>query len=188
MAKKQVVGSMSDWSGVLKDFFRQIEDGSHTLASVKAFNNHLSIQEHRLITDDGTKKTSELLEVCRKLFPVWSYYSDKELDKMFPPVKTSRKFKNVQEADEDLKNKSANDLEKEGIKGITLRERIIFELEFFKETGEHLDVKNVTLCSGSRDSAGSVPRAYWHVVEFGVGRYGADDRDDILRSRQAVSC
>lgn len=35
---REVVGSMSEWSGVLKDFFRQIEDGSHSLEAVKAFN------------------------------------------------------------------------------------------------------------------------------------------------------
>ena len=37
---KQVVGSMSDWSGVLKDFFRQIDNGSHTLETLRAFNEH----------------------------------------------------------------------------------------------------------------------------------------------------
>src|SRR3989338_1782559 len=37
---KQVVGSMSEWSGVLKDFFRQIDDGSHTLETVRTFNEH----------------------------------------------------------------------------------------------------------------------------------------------------
>ena len=40
MSKKQVVGSMSDWSGVLKDFFRQIGDGSLTLEQVTATVEH----------------------------------------------------------------------------------------------------------------------------------------------------
>ena len=35
-----VVGSMSEWAGVLKDFFRQIEDGSKTLEQVIAFNEN----------------------------------------------------------------------------------------------------------------------------------------------------
>ena len=37
MSKKEVVGSMSEWSGVLKDFFRQIADGSKTLRQVQLF-------------------------------------------------------------------------------------------------------------------------------------------------------
>jgi len=37
MGKKEVVGSMSEWSGVLKDFFRQINDGSKTLRQVQLF-------------------------------------------------------------------------------------------------------------------------------------------------------
>lgn len=35
--KRQVVGSMSEWSGVLKDFWRQVDDGSITLTMVKNF-------------------------------------------------------------------------------------------------------------------------------------------------------
>ncbi len=38
--KRQVVGSMSKWSGVLKDFFRQIADGSINLNQVQAFLEH----------------------------------------------------------------------------------------------------------------------------------------------------
>lgn len=40
MSKRQVVGSMSDWSGVLKDFFRQISDGSLTLEHIIDVNEH----------------------------------------------------------------------------------------------------------------------------------------------------
>jgi len=36
----KVVGSMSDWSGVLKDLFRQIDDGSITLETIKAVVGH----------------------------------------------------------------------------------------------------------------------------------------------------
>ena len=37
MSKRQVVGSMSDWSGVLKDMFRQFDDGSLTLEQITDF-------------------------------------------------------------------------------------------------------------------------------------------------------
>ncbi|PIZ99695.1 MAG: hypothetical protein COX77_00830 [Candidatus Komeilibacteria bacterium CG_4_10_14_0_2_um_filter_37_10] len=38
--KKSVVGSMSDWSGVLKDVYRQIDDGSLTLGHFRALAEH----------------------------------------------------------------------------------------------------------------------------------------------------
>ncbi len=40
--------------------------------------------------------------------------------------------------------------------GITVLERIIFEIKYFSETGNHLDIKKATLCSGSRNSKGNV--------------------------------
>lgn len=137
-----------------------------------------------VIIDDGKKKTSELLNDCRKLFPVWSYYSDEHLDKDFPPVETKFKYRKRVEADEELKNKSVDDLEKEGIKGITLRERIIMELQYFKETGKHLDIVNLTLCSGSLHSDGFAVYADWYGGKFKVDWNHRDHSDDKLRSRQ----
>ena len=141
------------------------------------------------IIDDGKKKTSKLLADCKALFPVWSYFSDEDLDRDFPPIKTKRYFKKVQEADEELKNKSAEQLEKEGIKGITLRERLIMELEYYRETGNHLDIENVTLCSGSRYQDGYVPYVSWYSVNGGLYVYWCSPQDacDYLRSREAVS-
>ena len=49
------------------------------------------------------------------------------------------------EADEELKNRSARDLQQQGILGITIEEREIFELKYFTETGQHLDIVNWTL-------------------------------------------
>ena len=129
------------------------------LLKPEIFNQEMN--QEWFVIDDGKKKTSELLDDCKKLFPVWSYYSDKQLDEDFPPVKTVYKYKKVVEADENLKNKSADDLDRDGIKGITLRERIIMELQYFKETGKHLDIKNITLCAGSRDSDSYVPSVDW---------------------------
>jgi hypothetical protein len=135
------------------------------------------------VTDDGKLKTSELLAECKKLFPVWSYYDDKRLDKDFPkPKKTTTRYfaKNV-EADPEFANKSADDLAAEGHQGITIRERIILELNFFKETGDHLDKRDITLCAGSRYSDGCVPYADWRG---GDGFFV--DRGRRLRSRLAV--
>jgi len=37
---KPIVGSMSEWSGLLKDFFRQVDDGSLSLFNLRAFVGH----------------------------------------------------------------------------------------------------------------------------------------------------
>jgi hypothetical protein len=141
------------------------------------------------IIDDGKLKTSKLLKKCKKKFLVLSYWNDEELDKNFPQSKkqTTRYFKKTIEADENLANLSADDLNEKGIKGITLRERIIMEFQFFEETGGHLDIQNWTLCSGSRDSGGDVPDASWDGVRFGVDCSSSGGRRPFLRSREAVS-
>ena len=143
----------------------------------------------RTITDESKLKTSELLAECKKLFPVYSYLNDKELDEQFPAPKkpTTHQFRDVQEADEKWKNVSADDLDKKGIKGITLRERLLFELAYFKETGTHLDIVNWTLCTGSRYSDGRVPRVSWCGDELGVRWWGPAGARDHLRVREQIS-
>ena len=64
------------------------------------------------------------------------------------------------EADESFKNLSANQLAAQGVKGITLLERLILELAYFLTTENFLDVENVILCSGSRFSDGNVPYVF----------------------------
>ena len=73
------------------------------------------------------------------------------------------KFLKTVEADPELKDKSANTLAEEKIKGITLLERLLLELGYFLATGNHLDIENVTLCSGSRRSNGRVPGMGWRI-------------------------
>ncbi len=90
------------------------------------------------------------------------------------------------EADEELKSKSADDLTEANIKGITLTERLLYELKYHQETGKHLDLKNHTMCSGSRSPIGYVPHVYWCDDWLFVFWYCAHSRDSHLRSR-AVS-
>ena len=94
-----------------------------------------------------------------------------------------------QEADEELKNKSADDLKEEGVNCLTLTERLLYELKFFTETNQHLDVKNWTLCAGSRDPDGRVPYVGWSPYYREVCVYWGclDDRCSRERARQAVS-
>lgn len=114
------------------------------------------------IIDDGKIKTSEIIELMKSKFPVWLYYDDERLDKDFPAPKkpTTRYFLDSVEPDPDTLGLSVNETLKKGIKqedGITLRERLLMEIDYFDRTGQHLDVKGATFCSGSRCSGGHVP-------------------------------
>lgn len=96
--------------------------------------------------------------------------------------------KNV-EADEEFKNLSANDLKNRDHKGITLLERLLLELGYFLATGKHLDEKNWTLCTGSRNRDGNVPSVNWDPGYRGVDVdwYSPDRFSGSLRSRSVVS-
>lgn len=117
-----------------------------------------------IIKDDATLKTSELMQRMRDKFNVWSYYDDARLDTEFPKPKaaTERAFLCHQEPDPETLGLSVREAEEKGhTNGITLRERILLELAYFEKTGEHLDVKGITFCSGSRYSDGGVPVMGW---------------------------
>ena len=141
------------------------------------------------ITDKKGVKTSDIIKECRELFPIW-VYNEKNIDKEFPPIKktTTRCFERVVEADEENKNISANEADKKGIKGITLRERLLMELDYFKETGKHLDIDNFTICSGSRCSDGPVPLVFCRDVGVSVQWCDSQDFDSGWRVRPVVSC
>jgi hypothetical protein len=143
-----------------------------------------------VITDDIAKSTSQFLAEARALFPVSCYISNEQLDSLFPvpTASTTRVFLPNQEADEEQKNKSYQDLEAAGLlpSVITLRERIILEIQYFRETGKHLDVENITLTS-SRDSRGRVVRVDWDGDELGIDWYRVGARFGPLRARVAVS-
>jgi len=130
-------------------------------------------------------------DACAKKFPCWCYTDN--LDKGVPtndrkPTETYAVWiRDRQEADEELKNLSADDLAEKGIKGITLLERLLLELKYFRETSKHLDIRNMTLCSGSRLVDGDVPLARWVDDEFVVGWSHRGRRNPDLRSRAVVS-
>lgn len=117
------------------------------------------------ITERPDLKTSQIMALLKEKFTVWSYYVDKQLDKDFPaPTEaTVAHFLDSQEPDPDTVGLSVNEVtEKYPDKtGITLRQRLLLELAYFEKHGEHLDVKGFTLCSGSRNSNGHVPRVSW---------------------------
>lgn len=151
----------------------------------------------RLIVIVPGVTAQSVYNACAKHFKILKYkYIDESLDKEVPVndrIATTRPYavwiRDRQEADEELKNLSANELKKRNIFGETLTERLIHELKYFLETGKHLDVENFTLASGSRYSDGYVPYVSWssHYDELYVDWDGPDYAHDSLRSREVVS-
>jgi len=186
-ASGKVLTEITDWQQFYHDLFGLEIDllGLSVPAKKKGFD--------RLVIVAQGMTLQRLYDNCVKLCPCWKW-TDDDLDKIVQSERTAKDgtyavwFRDVVEADEELKNLSANDLKEKGIPGITLEERLLMELKYFKETGNHLDIKSWTLCSGSRYSNGEVPSVHWHSDGLGVGWYHPDNADGGLRSRRAVSC
>ena len=146
----------------------------------------------RLIVVAEGLTMNQVYDACRKRFPCWRYSDD--LNKSVPTSERDPKngayaiwVRDVVEADKVHRNKSAKMIKEEGLTTETLLERMLHELVYFLETGEHLDIQNWTLCSGSRSSDGLVPYAYWRVRGFGVCWGTFEDRVERLRSREVIS-
>jgi hypothetical protein len=134
----------------------------------------------------------QVYAVCKKSFPSWKYADD--LDKSIPTNERDPKngtyaiwVRDTVEADEIHRNKSANMIREEGLKTETNLERMLHELKYFMETGKHLDIQNITLCSGSRYSDGDVPGGDWSGGRFDVDYYSVGNRYDRLRPREVIS-
>lgn len=157
---------------------------------------------NRLIVVAKGMTPESVFQKCRALFKAWKYTIDRSLDEVVFDADDGVEQKYRQsdhktyavwvrdrvEADQELKNLSANQLKEYGILGITLEARELYELKYFKETGKHLDWKIVTLCAGSRRVDGRVPGVDWG----GRGRmrvywYNPSNAYDDLRSREQVS-
>ena len=134
-----------------------------------------------------------LYHKCREFFFGWKS-TNKGLDEI---VQSGRSSKNgtyavwcreTIEADEDLKNLSAEDLKVKGIYCITLEERLLYELKYFNETSGHLDPDTFTLCAGSRYADGYVPTVRYRVTAVGLGIhwYESKDRFAAVRARRVV--
>ncbi len=129
---------------------------------------------------------NKVFDVCSMNFPTW-----KNLDNLDNAVSHNDRepkeayaiwVRNRVEADEELKSVSANQF-----KGITLLERMLYELKYFSETGGHLDLRSFTLCSGSRYCDGDVPDVSYNGSEFRVSWHDSNYRYAGLGPRAVIS-
>lgn len=177
---------LADWSAFYKDVFNLDLSFGGTL-SVPA--RRLGFDRLIVVAEGMTPQ--RLYDKCAELFPCWKH-ADRNLDKIIVSDRTAKNghyaiwVRNRQEADEENKNLSADHLKKRRTPEITLEERELYELKFFKETGKHLDEVNWTLCAGSRYSDGHVPYANCYD-RFKVRRSCVSDHHGNSRSRSVVS-
>jgi len=174
-----------DW----KDFYKETFGIESDFSKIEIPKKQEGFE--RLIIMEKGMTAQKLFDKCRELFSAYKY-TEKDLDEIITSDRNAKKayaiwIRERVEADEELKNLSARDLKEKGIITETLEERLLDEIRYFNQTGQHLDIKNVTLCSGSRNSDGHVPNVDFDGGKMGVNWRNLDNRDEILRARQVVS-
>ncbi|OJI06892.1 hypothetical protein BK004_02005 [bacterium CG10_46_32] len=135
---------------------------------------------------------SRLLHACEERFPVRCYWdnTDSAISRNERDSATGSyaiRVRDRVEADEELKNLSAEDIAEREIATETALERVIHELKYNDEKGGHLDVKSITLCSGSRVSDGHVPSVDWFGGALSLHWHYPQGAGARLRARAVVS-
>lgn len=144
----------------------------------------------RLIVVLPSLKIEEVLAQCKKRFPVWRW-TEEDLDQITKSTRNATTepyaiwVRDLPEADPIHANKSYNALAREGIVGITLLERLLYELKYFMETGKHLDLQSATLCTGSLYSGDSVTHVHWRGGKLCVDWCHRGLAHPTLRVREA---
>lgn len=139
-------------------------------------------------------KPSRIIQAMRaKEIKVWTCSDLDYLDKIESDREPTKDYvirlRDRQEADEELKNLSADNLKKKGIQGVTFTEQLLNDFYYWYQHKDHLDKQSITLCAGSRHPDGDVPGVYWDPYYGGVDVYWCypDRAYAFLRSRQVVS-
>lgn len=176
------------WQKIYKEWFNLEKDFSN-LEIPSIYNN----RKHFAVIVAEEINMSLVGEAIKKEFKIWVHNEDLDVSGI-KNDRDSKKgdyvvfFKKNIEADEEFKDLSANKLAETGHKGITLLERLLLEVLYFNETKKHLDIKNVTICTGSRGFCGRVPRVFWNSGhgKLRVDWNYPDSAGDNLRSRAVV--
>jgi len=140
----------------------------------------------------GLVTNNEVFDASKRLFgDAWRYVDN--LNTVLDVVERPKGpyvvwVKALVEVDQDLANTSADQIMERKLNTITLLERFVLGLKYYDETGQHLDVKNWTLCAGSRFADGSVPYVCWSPTlrKLGVHRCSSRGADPGVRARAAV--
>lgn len=185
-ADRAVSGIITEWEKFYLKYFGMEVD----LSGVRIPDDPGGFE--RLLVVAGGLTLNRAFEACKSKFLAWKYADDLDRD-VTQNKRTAQngnyaiRVRDRVEADEELAGRSADWVKDQGLVTETLLERLVHELKFFDETGKHLDVNNVTLCSGSRHSDGGVPGVNWDVGRLVVNWYKPQGAYPHLRARAAVS-
>ncbi|MCE9628870.1 MAG: hypothetical protein K8Q91_02625 [Candidatus Vogelbacteria bacterium] len=160
----------------------------------------------RLLVLPGGLLEENLIVILRQMFSVTIISADNE--RPLPPVAKNNRtaeetygvwVRDSIEADPLLAGLPIKELKERGVNGMTLRERLVYELVYFSETGQHLDVKTKTLCSGSyhRDHREDSDYSMFYSAEWCekkktsqssllIELWGARDYGHLCRGREVV--
>jgi hypothetical protein len=171
------------------DFYRRIFGKEVDLASLTVAAKPLDCWP--IVVVPGVTN-NDAFDACKKQFGAWRWTDDLNTirDVVARPAGAYCTWvKAFVEADPDLANVSAETIAKRGLSTLTLLERLILELKYFDETKQHLDIKNWTLCAGSRYADGDVPGVRWFPADrkLSVDWTPPRNADSNLRARAAVS-
>lgn len=178
----------AEWEKFYLDHFKMVVDFSAVTIPEKPSDG-----SWRLIFIAQGLTMNATLAVMRAKFKVWTYQDD--LDANVPTnTRTSAQSYAVwicdgMEPGEKYLGKSTRQADMDGKIGVTLLERLVFEVKVFMETKKHLDHKGATFCTGSRDSDGNVPAVCWRPADAWVDvfAYCVDCASPAGGLREAVS-
>lgn len=184
--------STEDVPAYWQDFYEEVFDIGVNLAGLRIPEYQSGFDRLVVIAKGFT--LNRVIQACREQFRVHSYWGDNLDGRITKNDRTPEggpyaiRIRSSRKPDEQLKNLSAKQLQKQGIAGITLLERLVAELDYFKRTSDHLDINSVTLCSGSCASDGTVPSVQWSVSDkLFVNPYGPSSFGGILCARAVVA-
>ena len=187
LEERSIEELIAEWEGFYQDIF-----------GIKADSSNLQIPEkepgfNRLIIIAEGMTPQRLYDKCGELFPCWKWASATLDNLVTYSERTSKNgayaiwVRDYVEADEEFKNLSADKIKAKNITTETLEERLAHELKFFRETGEHLDIENITICTGLRYPKDSVLAVSWVSGKLRIRIVPSALPARVFRSRRVVS-
>ena len=171
-----------NWQKFYKDQFKWDVDFSGVIIPSKP-----SIGIWRLLIVAQNMTCNRVFARWEILFNCWRYWDDMDT------ARTAEKHYAVWvldsvEPDAEFLGKSTEEADSDMEIGVTLLERLLQELKYFSETGNHLDITGLTYCSGSRDADGKVPCVYYflHDGSVKVNWSGVGDSGEEYGIRRVV--
>jgi len=186
LEERSIEELIAEWEGFYQDTF-----------GIKTDFSNLQIPEkesgfNRLIIMAGGMTPQRLYDKCGEFFPCWKWTGDSLDNVVTYSERTSKNsayavwVRDCVEADEEFKKLSADKIKAKNITTETLEERLLHELKYFRETGEHLDMENITICTGSRYSGGGVPAVSWVSGKLRIRTVPSALPAGVFRSRRVV--